>query len=552
MDCFDNKENVIIGIIDSGLDISIIESQNDIIFGGHVVKNKNSVYIQESDYYDQIGHGTAIYSIINKKISSTNKVKYVIIKIFDNDLLADVECLVCAIDKCCKNKCDIINISAVITNENKHLEEACKKAYESNINIVAAESNFPSNVVFPARYKTCYGVKAGKCHGLYDYYFDDSAASQFIARGDEQRISWLNQTQLFMGGASFAAAHVTAFIALAIQNNKHMNRDDLNKYLKVNSLNTPPPLVSLSQEAKFNLFIDSNEMKKEAVYFLNWNKHNKNYKNSIVLSKDKCILGNHFSLTDDVQQIDLEIYDSILVARDYYISDYDTFEDTFISKNKYLYYLYPDYKRKENRKNRSSLIDDFYFNFDDIILKKYIFLERHLLNYIIKAPVLGVISTEVTNGLWNKAYTIKSLFKNEGYHAVIFDTTSHTNVFGAEASCCCSYEGDLAADYSNYKRILTLFIKCLDYHYCPDIIIVIGRISLTKDTLIDHNPNSIVQSCAFIFACLIEAFVAYDNNLIIDNKYIKNLEAISKGKFIGTINEQNILDVFYQIKAYFS
>ena len=551
MNYCENDKKITIGIIDSGLDASIFESEKDsIIFSGRVLKTSIGVRIENDHCYDQIGHGTAIYSIINKKLANINPINYVIIKIFDYNLMTDVESLVCAINKCIDEKCDIINISAVIVNENSHLEEACRKAYEKNIRIIAAESNFPSDIALPAHYKTCYGVKSGKCHGTYDYYFNNLAKSQFIARGDEQRITWLNKSQLFMGGASFAAAHVTAFVALALKNNVYISRNELEEYLRKNSLTTPPPLVSLSQKAKFNLFIDSEEMQAEAASFLNWNKHNEQYKLPVVLSKERSISGKPYLLTDDLKKIPAQEYDSVFVDRSVQIDDYEDFERTLITNSKYLYYLYSDYERNNKRKKCFSLIDDF--NFDLSIMEKYIKIERHLINYTVKAPVLGIISPTHSTDHWNKVYETKSLFEADGYKAVIFDTTSHRNMFGAEASCCCSDEKDLITDYSNYKRVLSLFIKCLDYHYCPDIIIVVGRISLTKNTMINSNPNSITQSCAVIFACLMEAFVAYDNNSLIDDEFINNLEILSKGKFIGFFNNNNISNIYNKVKAYFN
>jgi len=551
MNRFENNKKITIGIIDSGLDASITDSDKDnIVFSGHVFKTNDGVFIENNNSYDQIGHGTAIYSIINKKLSSINSINYVIIKIFDYNLMTDVESLVCAIDKCVDEKCDIVNISAVIINENSRLEEACKKAYDKNIKIIAAESNFSSDIALPAHYKTCYGVKSGKCHGAYDYYFDNSAESQFIARGDEQRITWLNKSQLFMGGASFAAAHVTAFVALVIKDNAYISRNEFEQHLIKNSLATPPPLVPLSQESKLNLFIDSDEMQAEAVSFLNWNKHNEKYKMPVVLSKGYSISGKRYLLADDLKQIPDGEYDSVFVDRDFQIDNHEDFENALIANNKYLYYLYSDYERNNKRKNQSFLIDDF--NFDLSFVEKHIKIERHLFNYTVKAPILGMISAIHSTDHWNKAYLTKSLFEADGYKVVIFDTTSHRNMFGADTSCCCSDEKDLISDYSNYKRVLSLFIKCLDYHYNPDIIIVVGRISLTKDSMINRNPNSIIQSCAVIFACLMEAFVAYDHNSIIDNQFINNLEVLSKGKFIGFVNNNNIDNIYKQVKAYFS
>ncbi len=544
--------NLIIGIIDSGLDISIFNSdKHNIIYSGRIIEYNNKFSIDKEDCFDEIGHGTAIYSIIKKKLKNIDNVKYVIIKVFDNNLLTNVQCLIYAINKCIEKKCDIINISAVITNNNLDLEKVCKKAYDENIKIIAAESNFPTKLAFPARYRTCYGVQSGKCYGANDYYFNKSAKSQFIARGDEQRVKWLNNTQIFIGGASFAAAHITAYISNILLDNKHISRDDFERQLINGSLLLSPNLVSLSNNAKLNLFIDSVKMQREAKKFLNWNINKNTYKLPIILTNKEYVSKKKYLSTNEIIQVLDEKYDLVIVSRNFFIKDYEAFEKKLIAHNKYIYYLFSDYMRISKRKNLSTNINDYIFD-SDMILKNDLIIEKHLTNYIVKAPLMGIISSDFSNELWNKAYTIKSLFIKEGYKAVIFDATSYTNMFGAEASCCCTDEKALITDYSNYKRILSLFIKCLDYHYCPDIILIIGRLSLTKNTIINDNYNSIVQSCAFIFSCLIEAFVVYKENSYIDEEYIDNLEFLSKGKFIGYLEDTNMNDIYKQIKKYFS
>ncbi len=544
-------DTITIGIIDSGLDKSIVHSQNSkISFIGHVTRSDKGPIIETTNFYDQIGHGTAIYSIINKKIADLVNINYVIIKIFDNSLITNVEALVLSVNKCIEKKCDIINISAVITNNNSNLEEICNKAYKKNIKIVAAEANFPTKTAFPAQYKTCYGVKAGKCYGTFEYYFEENTHSQFVARGDEQRLTWLNKTELFMAGASFATAHVTAIIAFFLKNNKNITRNKLEDTIKKHSLPNPPKLVSLSPQVAFNLFVDSEEMHYEASRFLNWNNPNQQYSKSLILTNEKNVLGCDFIYSDNLSVIPYNKYDSVIVSRDYLIKDLNAFEKKLIENNKSIYYLNSNYERIIQRKLNSLLINDFNFNLS--FLNSFTNLKQYLNNYIVKAPILGVISSSPSVDCWNKAYRIKSLFEAEGYNAVIFDTTSNSTILGAQASCCCSSEKDIITDFSNYKRILSFFIKCLDYQYTPDIIIVIGRIALTKEPISPQYPNNIIQSCAVIFSCLIEAFVSIDDDRIVNDNYIHNLETLSNGKFIGCINNDNIDNIYKKIKEFFS
>jgi uncharacterized NAD-dependent epimerase/dehydratase family protein len=234
-------KNVRIGIIDSGYS----PGKHKIRIGDGINLSTNGSVNSEvklnKDYTDNIGHGTACAGIIHKKAPESEIFP---VKIFNTELVSDIDKLTKAIEWCIKNKLHIINLSLGTTEtENKNkLQEICDIALSKSIFIIAAISN-DKQESYPAALSNVYGVNAGKVRGKYDYYFDQKSPIQFIARGDRQRLDWIDGKQIFLGGTSFAAPHITAIVALIIQKYPDISFVELNRLLKKYSLTETPLLV---------------------------------------------------------------------------------------------------------------------------------------------------------------------------------------------------------------------------------------------------------------------------------------------------------------------
>ena len=193
------------------------------------------------DDVDRIGHGTACVGIISRKASEADIFP---VKIFDQELVSDVDTLRRAIQWCIDEEMDIVNLSLGTTEAESRtvLQEICDLAYQKNVMIVAALSN-DGKESYPASFPEVFGVAAGKVRGKYSYYFDTTQPIQFIARGDRQRLDWKDNQQVFMGGTSFAAPHITAIIALLLQKYSGVTYGELCEILQSYSLPEVPPLV---------------------------------------------------------------------------------------------------------------------------------------------------------------------------------------------------------------------------------------------------------------------------------------------------------------------
>ena len=233
-----------IGIIDSGYTPS--SRHANVINGINLVEKESCL---QADYTDRIGHGTACAGIIAKIAPEAELYS---VKIFDQELVSDGDTLCAGIYWCVENGIKIVNLSLGTTDKDgvEQLKEACDFARDQNVIIVAAASN-EGLESYPASYPTVFGVEAGKVRGNYDYYFDPSRPVQFIARGDRQRLDWIDGKQVFMGGTSFAAPYATALISLLLQRYPEISLDELEQKLKQHSLPHPPPLIDGKQLYSF-------------------------------------------------------------------------------------------------------------------------------------------------------------------------------------------------------------------------------------------------------------------------------------------------------------
>ena len=165
------------------------------------------------DYHtDCAGHGTACAGIIRRKAPEADLYS---VCIFDESLQADSRLLIAAIEWALDQGMDLINLSLGTTEVTYRdaLERICRQAADQGILLVAAEHE-EGRESYPAHLPQVIGVGSGKVRGLYQYHYCQGAAIECIARGDSQRLCWLEPPDIMTAGTSFAAPHITGLVAL--------------------------------------------------------------------------------------------------------------------------------------------------------------------------------------------------------------------------------------------------------------------------------------------------------------------------------------------------
>ena len=192
-------------IIDSGLKSShaIIKDKT---ISGYSLKNGVVCF---GAYDDNIGHGTAVYSLINNIVPET---EFVIFKIFDSDFYCTQDALETVLEYICDHiPCDVINISSgTCVLESEHMYNICKKIAEKQTIILSAFDNTGA-ISFPAAFDCVIGVDAStNCKTMNEFEYVDDSIINIRAKAGMHRVAWTYPEYAFVEGTSFSVAYATA------------------------------------------------------------------------------------------------------------------------------------------------------------------------------------------------------------------------------------------------------------------------------------------------------------------------------------------------------
>ena len=194
---------------------------------------------REDDFSDRAGHGTACAGIIRKLAPEAELYG---IRVFDESLTTDGQSLVAAIAWAIEEGMDVVNLSlgTIDPASKRPLAEVCRKAVEANLILVGSQHN-EGLESYPAELADVIGVTWGKIYDRYGYYYRPGQAIECVARGDPQRLCWLNGGETITGGTSFAAPHVSAIVALIRQHFPKAGLTPVREILAANALASEEP-----------------------------------------------------------------------------------------------------------------------------------------------------------------------------------------------------------------------------------------------------------------------------------------------------------------------
>ena len=230
----ENPSQIRIAIVDSGIDASH-SGVGDVAGGVQIQIGEKGEVMFSDDYYDCAGHGTACAGIIRKKAPDAMLYS---VRIFDESLMADGRALIAAIQWCIDNEMDMVNLSLGTTDVTfrKALQKVCRKAVDAGVILVAAQSN-DGRESYPAVFPEVIGVTGGAIYEQDGFYYRKGQRIECVARGDEQRVCWLNGKHIMTGGNSFAAPHITGIIARLLEQHPICSVQDIRLLLKEKALN---------------------------------------------------------------------------------------------------------------------------------------------------------------------------------------------------------------------------------------------------------------------------------------------------------------------------
>ncbi|MFR1517955.1 MAG: S8 family serine peptidase [Clostridia bacterium] len=172
---------------------------------------------QYAEFIDNVGHGTAIFYLIDKFIDN---VEITNIKIYDTNSELTQYNFEMLLDFICKNyDFDIINISMgfLSCGSVANLQKICDDFYARRTLIISAFDNNGA-VSFPAALNNVIGVDGQEnIDSLNGYIHVENSIVNIIGKLKNMRVAWLAPDYIIVKGNSFLCANITANVAKCLQ-----------------------------------------------------------------------------------------------------------------------------------------------------------------------------------------------------------------------------------------------------------------------------------------------------------------------------------------------
>lgn len=251
-------KGVNIAVIDSGID----SSHPDLNVSGGECFLELSEYPDAcaNGYEDDNGHGTHVAGIIAALdndigvVGVAPEANLYILKALNANGKGTTSSVTAAIDWAIQNKMDIINLSLATLDDDLILREIIKKAYNSNILIVAAAGNkknvtgLEENIGFPAKYEEAIAVTALNNDLTLSKVSSVGLAAELTAPGSTINSTFPMYLQSktatgydYMSGTSMAAPFVSAVAALYMEKYPDLPKKSIRSLLQDTALDLGIP-----------------------------------------------------------------------------------------------------------------------------------------------------------------------------------------------------------------------------------------------------------------------------------------------------------------------
>ena len=233
------SEEIVIAVLDTGVDASHPELNGRILDGGYNFVNESN------DVTDYHGHGTMMAGIIaasadNGKgaAGAADSCMILPVKVLDSSGYGLVSDIASGIIYAAEHGANVINLSLNYTKYSQTLQDAVDYAYSKGVVVVAASGNTGGAVMYPAACEHTIAVgaiTASNDLASYSCYGNEQA---LVAVGSKIFSTTLDGAYAVSSGTSYAAVFVASLSALL---------------LSVNNEYTPEQLMTIMQETATDL-----------------------------------------------------------------------------------------------------------------------------------------------------------------------------------------------------------------------------------------------------------------------------------------------------------
>ena len=208
-----------ISIIDTGIDYNHLDLADN-YKGGYDFVN------DDADPMDDCGHGTHCAGVIAAEangdgiVGTAPEAHLYAVKALDNKGQGYMSNVIAGIEWSVKNNMNIVSMSIGSTQDSTALREACDKAYDAGLLLVASSGNngnadgTDDTVTYPGRYASVIAIAATDSGNKRASFSGTGPAVEFAAPGVGIYSTYLDNAYTTKSGTSMACPHVTGTAAL--------------------------------------------------------------------------------------------------------------------------------------------------------------------------------------------------------------------------------------------------------------------------------------------------------------------------------------------------
>ncbi|WP_405130576.1 S8 family serine peptidase [Paenibacillus sp. FSL H8-0317] len=582
-------ENVKIGIIDSGVILSHPKVRcTKECEGLRIVIEKGEVSF-DNFIEDQIGHGTAVTSIITRFAPNSS---YFFFKIFDQELVCDYKKLLLTLYKIKESfQLDILHLSLGIVSSDivPELKKIIDEIDRSGTIIVAAFDNSGS-ISYPAAFENVIGVDtSANVTADYDYEYIESSEVNIRAKGCNQKVAWKDPSQLILQGASFAAAYVTGFIAKIIETGAEnrlqvletlkehakliVNHGVENSYIK--DFKQTMPEIKTAVTFPFNKEIHSIVCFSKLLSFELVDVYCSKYLGNIgrktsALLKASC---NKDYIVKNIESINWDSFDTLILGHTDSISNrlgYDISKELIhhcIEKKKNIY-AFDDISRHLNFSKQIETSITF-----PQINKDMIPLNRFGKLFEISKPVLGIFGTSSKQGKFTVQLTLREQLLKDGYHVGQLGTEPSSLLFGFDEVYPMGYNSTVNVSGYDAVQVINQLLRNIEitnpeiilvgsqsgtvpyatnnlsFYTTPQLEFLLGTCPDAVILCVNHNDEigyikRTIQTIESLISCNVIAIVVFPKELSQDYTLIEKKTRVRSEDFVELIKTQLNKKVF--------
>ena len=208
-------DGVRVAIIDSGIEADhpalgdAVDVASSVEFA---VDDAGVVTKIDGPHHDVYGHGTACAGIIHALAPDA---KLTSVRVLDEGLRGRAAAFHAGLSWAVDNGYDVINLSLGAAKRDWALafHDTCDRGYFNNSFIVTAANNVHRDS-FPSLFASVTSVASNSSGDPLRFHFNPEPPTEFLARGIDVEVPWIDGSTITTTGNSFAAPHIAAFAAL--------------------------------------------------------------------------------------------------------------------------------------------------------------------------------------------------------------------------------------------------------------------------------------------------------------------------------------------------